>query len=208
MNEGSNKENKGEDDYQSSDDGPKEENTSSGQHQHPQFKSKHPMIMRSPAQQKVIQERRKKLDDRAKKNWKKFGSRFRIPKARAPRRYDDNGDDEIHQNNDDIDNNSNSDEQDAKQSSSSTSFSHIAAVDLPGTSFITLFCDDQKVPLPPTIVDILSKQGEKLVPDSISSLHEVARGTLIALCCCIIVRLGECLDCCVLHSSNPNLALI
>ena len=52
----------------------------------------------------------------------------------------------------------------------------VAAVDLPGTSFITLFCDDQKVPLPTTIVDILSKQGEKLVPDSISSLHEVARG--------------------------------
>jgi len=52
----------------------------------------------------------------------------------------------------------------------------VSAVDLPGTSFITLFCDDQKVPLPTTIVDILSKQGEKLVPDSITSLHEVARG--------------------------------
>jgi hypothetical protein len=51
----------------------------------------------------------------------------------------------------------------------------ISAVDLPGVSFITLFCDDQKVPLPSTIVDILSKQGEKVVPDSINRLHETAR---------------------------------
>lgn len=51
----------------------------------------------------------------------------------------------------------------------------VSAVDLPGVSFITLFCDDQKVPLPSTIVDILSKQGEKVVPESINRLHEIAR---------------------------------
>ena len=173
---GTDKESKGDDQYRSSGDS-NDENTS-GQQQHHQSKSKHPMSIRSPAEQKVIQERKKKLDDRAKQNWKKFGSRFRIPKVRAPRRSSDNEDDEGHEQIDDNNSGSNSEKQSPAHSSttSSSSSSHIAAVDLPGTSFITLFCDDQKVPLPPTIVDILSKQGEKLVPDSISSLHEVARG--------------------------------
>lgn len=48
-------------------------------------------------------------------------------------------------------------------------------IDLPGTSFVTLFCDDARVPLPPQIVDLLSKQAEKLVPSSIERLYVVAR---------------------------------
>ena len=189
-NEGLNIENKSQDDHQSTDH-PNDENTSSTpspSHQQQQSKSKFPMIIRSPADLKVFQERRKKLEERAKQNWKKFGSRFRIPNAKAPRRSIDQEDDERNQNqkNNNNDRGSAFDEQDTTHSSSSSS-SHIAAVDLPGTSFITLFCDDQKVPLPPTIVDILSKQGEKLVPDSISSLHEVARGTVTVLHCCIML---------------------
>eukprot|EP00607_Mallomonas_marina_P004631 CAMPEP_0182428182 /NCGR_PEP_ID=MMETSP1167-20130531/21295_1 /TAXON_ID=2988 /ORGANISM="Mallomonas Sp, Strain CCMP3275" /LENGTH=273 /DNA_ID=CAMNT_0024610917 /DNA_START=295 /DNA_END=1116 /DNA_ORIENTATION=- len=61
-------------------------------------------------------------------------------------------------------------------SSSSFSASSVPSVDRPGMKFVTVFCDDQKVPLPPMVVDILSAQGEKVVPDSISRLHAVARG--------------------------------
>ena len=85
-----------------------------------------------------------------------------------------------------------------------------SSVDAPGTHFITVFCDDQKVandlahqpialprsnnmyscvsialcvlcvwgvqvPLPPMVVDVLSAQGEKVVPDSLARLHAVAR---------------------------------
>lgn len=35
-------------------------------------------------------------------------------------------------------------------------------IDLPGMKFVTIFCDDQKVPLPNSVTDILSKQGEKV----------------------------------------------
>jgi len=45
----------------------------------------------------------------------------------------------------------------------------------PGMRFVTIFCDDQKVPLPATVVDVLSKQGEKVVPASVSKLHVIAR---------------------------------
>jgi len=48
-------------------------------------------------------------------------------------------------------------------------------IDRPGMKFVTIFCDDQKVPLPAAVTDILSKQGEKVVPGSISRLHEVAK---------------------------------
>lgn len=43
-----------------------------------------------------------------------------------------------------------------------------------GLKFVTIFCDDQRVPLHPRIVDALSSMGEKMVPDSIAKLHEVA----------------------------------
>lgn len=52
----------------------------------------------------------------------------------------------------------------------------VSPVDVPGMRFVSVFCDDQKVPLPPMVVDILSAQGEKVVPDSIARLHAVARG--------------------------------
>eukprot|EP01039_Chlorochromonas_danica_P006261 gene6261-6902_t len=45
----------------------------------------------------------------------------------------------------------------------------------PGMRFVTIFCDDQKVPLPPRLVDMLSKMAEKVVPESFSRLHEVAK---------------------------------
>lgn len=51
-----------------------------------------------------------------------------------------------------------------------------SSIDSIGTSFVTVFCDDQKVPLPPMVMDILSSQAEKVVPASIARLHAVARG--------------------------------
>lgn len=45
----------------------------------------------------------------------------------------------------------------------------------PGMRFVTIFCDDQKVPLPPRLVDMLSKMAEKVVPESFARLHEVAK---------------------------------
>jgi len=50
----------------------------------------------------------------------------------------------------------------------------ISPLDQPGLSFVTVFCDEAKVPLPPTIVDLISSQAEKVVPDSIARLHAVA----------------------------------
>ena len=48
------------------------------------------------------------------------------------------------------------------------------AIDLPGTRFVTIFCDDSKVPLPPKVVDMISTQAEKVVPESMRSLHRAA----------------------------------
>lgn len=47
-------------------------------------------------------------------------------------------------------------------------------VDLPGTRFVTIFCDDSKVPLPAKVVDMISAQAEKVVPESMRSLHKAA----------------------------------
>merc|ERR1712146_808013 len=47
-------------------------------------------------------------------------------------------------------------------------------IDLPGTRFVTIFCDDSKVPLPAKIVDMISTQAEKVVPESMRSLHSAA----------------------------------
>lgn len=49
------------------------------------------------------------------------------------------------------------------------------SVDSPGLRYVTVFCDDQKVPLPAAIVDLISAQGEKVVPGAIQRLHAVAR---------------------------------
>lgn len=48
------------------------------------------------------------------------------------------------------------------------------SVDAPGLRYVTVFCDDQRVPLPAAIVDLISAQGEKVVPGAIQRLHEVA----------------------------------
>lgn len=45
----------------------------------------------------------------------------------------------------------------------------------PGMQFVTIFCDDQKVPLHPTIVDMIASHAEKVVPTSIQKLYEIAR---------------------------------
>jgi hypothetical protein len=45
----------------------------------------------------------------------------------------------------------------------------------PGTSFITIFCDDAKVPLPPRIIDMIAHQAEKQVPESMQDLYEAAK---------------------------------
>ena len=49
-----------------------------------------------------------------------------------------------------------------------------SAIDTPGTRFVTIFCDDSKVPLPARVVDMISTQAEKVVPDSMRSLHAAA----------------------------------
>jgi hypothetical protein len=50
-----------------------------------------------------------------------------------------------------------------------------ASVDSPGLRFVTVFCDDQKVPLPAALVDVISAQGEKVVPGAIERLYHVAK---------------------------------
>lgn len=49
-----------------------------------------------------------------------------------------------------------------------------SAYDLKGTQFVTIFCDDSKVPLPSRVVDMISTQAEKVVPESMKSLHKAA----------------------------------
>ena len=48
-------------------------------------------------------------------------------------------------------------------------------IDKSGCKFLTFFCDDVQIPLPMKVVDLLCKAGERLVPDSMSSLHRVAK---------------------------------
>ena len=45
----------------------------------------------------------------------------------------------------------------------------------PGTGFVTIFCDDAKVPLPTRIIDLIATQAEKQVPESINKLHQAAQ---------------------------------
>jgi hypothetical protein len=48
--------------------------------------------------------------------------------------------------------------------------------DTPGTEFVTIFCDDSKVPLPGKVIDMISTQAEKVVPNSMRSLRDAAAG--------------------------------
>ena len=48
-------------------------------------------------------------------------------------------------------------------------------IDKCGCKFITFFCDDVQIPLPTKLIDLLCKAGERVVPDSMSSLHRVAK---------------------------------
>lgn len=45
----------------------------------------------------------------------------------------------------------------------------------PGVQFVSLFCDDNKAPLPKSIVDLISSFAEKSVPESITRLYEIAK---------------------------------
>jgi hypothetical protein len=47
--------------------------------------------------------------------------------------------------------------------------------DKPGVKFVSVFCDDQKVPLPSMIVDALSKQAERMAAQSIVKLHKTSK---------------------------------
>lgn len=47
--------------------------------------------------------------------------------------------------------------------------------DKPGVKFVSVFCDDQKVPLPSMIVDALSKQAERMAAQNIVKLHKTAK---------------------------------
>lgn len=48
-------------------------------------------------------------------------------------------------------------------------------LDAPGTTFVTRFCDDSKVPLPSSIVEKIAKIAEAQVPPSMQRLYECAR---------------------------------
>jgi hypothetical protein len=45
----------------------------------------------------------------------------------------------------------------------------------PGVQFVTLFCDDNQVPLPKTMMDLVSSFAEKMVPDSFQRLYDTAK---------------------------------
>lgn len=48
-------------------------------------------------------------------------------------------------------------------------------LDLPGTIFVTRFCDDCKVPLPNYMIDIIAKHAEKEVPSGMQRLRQVCK---------------------------------
>ena len=62
-----------------------------------------------------------------------------------------------------------------KQSPNGNVTPMIASLDKPGMKFVTIFCDDAKVPLPRQVVDMIAKHAEKMVPTSIEKLHLVAK---------------------------------
>ena len=50
-----------------------------------------------------------------------------------------------------------------------------SALDEPGLTFVTHFCDDQDMPLPTSIMDMIARVAEKQVPASMMELYGVAR---------------------------------
>lgn len=48
-------------------------------------------------------------------------------------------------------------------------------LDQPGVRFVSLFCDDQQVPLPSAVIDALSSYGERMAMSSVLRLRSVAR---------------------------------
>lgn len=54
--------------------------------------------------------------------------------------------------------------------------------DKPGVKFVSVFCDDQKVPLPSMIVDALSKQAERMAAQSIVKLHKISKERTDSFC--------------------------
>jgi hypothetical protein len=59
----------------------------------------------------------------------------------------------------------------------STVFATKESIDKPGMKFVTFFCDDQQIPLPNKLVDLLCKAGERVVPESMTNLHKVAQSS-------------------------------
>jgi len=59
----------------------------------------------------------------------------------------------------------------------STVFATKESIDKPGMKFVTFFCDDQQIPLPNKLVDLLCKAGERVVPESMTCLHKVAQSS-------------------------------
>ena len=58
---------------------------------------------------------------------------------------------------------------------------HDVGLDTPGTTFVTHFCDDSKVPLPSSIVEKIAKVAEAKVPPSMQRLHQCAREITAAI---------------------------
>ena len=56
-------------------------------------------------------------------------------------------------------------------------FATKGSVDKQGMKFVTFFCDDQQMQLPNKLIDLLCKAGERVVPESMASLHRVAQST-------------------------------
>jgi hypothetical protein len=56
------------------------------------------------------------------------------------------------------------------QIKSTISYNRNSACDLPGLSYVSIFCDDTKVALPSSVIDLLSKHAEKTVPGSMNKL--------------------------------------
>ena len=47
--------------------------------------------------------------------------------------------------------------------------------DIPGLSYVTIFCDDTNVALPASVIDLLSRHAEKTVPSSMNTLFEFSK---------------------------------
>ena len=50
-----------------------------------------------------------------------------------------------------------------------------SCLDMPGISYVTVFCDDTKVSLPSSVIDLISKHAEKTVPASMNRLFDFAK---------------------------------